>query len=89
MHKTFGEYVMREREQRGYSAGQLGKRVGVATATITRIESGFIAVPTPEVLIALVDALELDMITAVMLVEPYRRLYERILTAVEADRGSQ
>jgi hypothetical protein len=52
----------------------------VSNSTIKRLEEGFIAVPTPDVLLALVDALELDLITAMRLVGPYRRLYERITT---------
>jgi transcriptional regulator with XRE-family HTH domain len=86
--RSFGDYVMREREQQGHSARELAKRVGVRPATITRVESGFIATPSPELVLALIDALGLDVITAVRLIKRYRTLCDRILAAGEEDRGS-
>lgn len=86
--RSFGEYVMHKREEQGYSARELAKRIGVKPATVTRIESGFITTPAPELVLALIDALELDVLTAVRLIKRYRELCDRILTAAEGDRGS-
>ena len=81
--ETFGAYIKAAREQRGESLRQLEKRCGVNNATISRMEDGLIAVPTPDLLIALVDTLELDLITAIKLIQSYRRMYERIVTAIQ------
>jgi transcriptional regulator with XRE-family HTH domain len=81
--KTFGEYVMMAREQQGISAKKLAKRLGKHPTTLGRVESGFIAVPTPDYFMDLVDALNLDIITAVNLLKPYRRIYDSILNATQ------
>lgn len=79
--KSFGAYVKSARQNRGESLRQLETRCGVPNSTISRVEDGIFAVPSADVLIALVDALDLDVITAVKLVPAYRNLYERIVTA--------
>lgn len=79
--ESFGQYVTMKRQQHGWSARQLAKRLGVAPTTITRLENG--SVPHPEHFIALIDALHLDLITAVHLIAPYKRLYDRIVAAQE------
>ncbi len=76
--RSFGEYVAMRRRERDYSIRQLAKRVDVAPTTITRIVDG--SVPHPDLFLALVDVLDLDIITAVKLIEPYHRLYQRINT---------
>lgn len=80
--ETLANYIKETRKERGYSLRELKRISGVHNATIQRIEDGFIAVPSPNVLIALADALELDLITALRLVTPYRNIYERIVTAL-------
>ena len=80
--ESFGAYAKAARLNRGESLRQLEKRCGVPNSTISRIEDGIFAVPSADVLIALVDALELDVIAAVKLVPAYRSLYERIVTAI-------
>lgn len=75
--ESFGEYVKLMREQRGMSGRQLAKDVGKANTTITDIENG--TVPKIELFVKLVDALELNAITAVNFLPPYRQLYEQIL----------
>lgn len=78
---SFGQYVWAARQTKSYSDRQLGKQVGAAHTTISRIENG--SIPEPDLFLSLVDALDLDVITAVQLIEPYRRIYERIMTALE------
>lgn len=80
--ESFGAYVKAARRNRSESLRQLESRCGVPNSTISRVEDGIFAVPSPDVLIALVDALDLDVITAVKLVPAYRNLYERIVTAI-------
>ena len=81
---SFSQYITTTRERKGYSERHLARLVGVANTTIIRIEQG--SIPQPELLIGLIDALDLDVITAVRLIEPYKRLYERIITA-QGDSG--
>lgn len=82
-HGSFGEYVTVAREQYGYSIRQLATQLGVAPSTISRLEDGSRTLPHPDLFLALVDALELDVTAAVRLVEPYHRLYKRIIAAPE------
>ncbi len=77
------------REQRGISAKKLAKRLGKHPTTLGRVESGFIAVPTPDYFMDLVDALNLDIITAVNLLKPYRRIYDSILNATQKDGNNE
>lgn len=81
--RSFGEYVTVARQQRGYSIRQLANQVDVAPSTIMRIEGGTHTLSHPDLFLALVDVLELDIIAAVKLVEPYHRLYKRITAAPE------
>jgi transcriptional regulator with XRE-family HTH domain len=74
---------MMAREEQGISAKKLAKRLGKHPTTLGRVESGFIAVPTPDYFMDLVDALSLDIITAVNLLKPYRRIYDSILNATQ------
>lgn len=78
---SFGEYVMQGRNRKSISAKKLAGQLGVALSTITRIEHG--SIPEPDLFISIVDALDLDIITAVNLITPYRRIYQRIVTALE------
>lgn len=77
---TFGDYLREHREARGYSAREVARRIDVAVTTITRIEDGSRLIPNPDLFLALVDVLELDLVTAVTLLAPYRRLWERLKT---------
>jgi transcriptional regulator with XRE-family HTH domain len=85
--KTFGEYVTAAREQKGISAKKLAERIGKHTSTLGRVESGFIAVPTPDFFMDLVDALNLDIVTAMNLLEPYRRIYDGVVNATRTQVG--
>ncbi|WP_103338773.1 helix-turn-helix domain-containing protein [Amycolatopsis sp. CA-126428] len=78
---TFGEYVGARRQQADYSKKRLAKQLGIELSTLTRIENG--SVPGVDTFLALVDALNLDVIAAAQLIEPYRRLCDRIITAQE------
>jgi transcriptional regulator with XRE-family HTH domain len=80
---TFGAYVKQARQQRGDSLRGLEQRCGIHNATIKRVEDGFIAVPTPTILLGLVDALDLNLVTALKLVDSYRALYDRIMDATQ------
>jgi DNA-binding XRE family transcriptional regulator len=84
--ESFGEYVKLMREQRGMSGRQLAKQVGVANTTIMDIENG--TVPQIKLFVDLIDALELNAITAANLLTPYRRLYQQI-TAVQKGGGDE
>ncbi|MGH3809362.1 MAG: helix-turn-helix domain-containing protein [Pseudonocardiaceae bacterium] len=79
--ESFGQYVWAARKAKGYSDRQLGKHVRAAHTTISRIENG--SIPEPGLFLSLIDALDLDIITAVTLIDPYRRIYQRIVTALE------
>jgi transcriptional regulator with XRE-family HTH domain len=79
--ETFGQYITRARQGKGYSERHLARLVGVANSTIVRIKNG--SVPEPHLFLALVDALDLDVIAAVQLVEPYQRIYHRVVAALE------
>lgn len=71
---TFGDYVKQAREQHGYSAHDLAALIGVEASTITRIEHNTTTTPGPDRVLALIKILDLDPVTAVGLLEPYRRL---------------
>ncbi len=83
---SFGAYVASVRAERGYSVRELGKRAGLAPSTVKRTEDGYNQHPTPDVFLALVDALSLDLSTSVELVEPYRRLWQRFTAAHDHNR---
>lgn len=79
--ESFGDYVRLMREQRGMSGRELAKRVEVVNTTIIGVENG--NMPKVDLFVKLVDALELDAITAVNFLAPYRRLYEQITTHLD------
>ncbi len=81
--RTFGEYVMTERERQGISLRQLAKRLGKHAATISRVEDGRIAVPTPDYFMDLIEALNLDIVTAVHLLKPYQRICDSFVNAIQ------
>lgn len=81
--RTFGEYVAMTREQQGISAKKLAKQLNRHPSTLGRVESGFIAIPTPDYFMDLVDALNLDIVTAMNLLGPYKRIYDSITTATQ------
>ena len=72
------------RLRKGYTLRQLEKLTGIPHPTIKRVENGVIAVPGPTTLLALVDALDLDILDAAMRVEPYRTLCQRIVASYGA-----
>jgi transcriptional regulator with XRE-family HTH domain len=76
---SFGEYVTLVREQHGYSIRQLAAHVGVAPSTISRLEDGTRPLPSPDLVLDLIKNLNLDAVTAVGLLEPYRRLTQACL----------
>lgn len=72
--RSFGDYVTTARERRDYSIRHVAAQVGVAPSTILRVEDGTHALPHPDLFLALVETLDLDITTAIRLVEPYGRL---------------
>jgi transcriptional regulator with XRE-family HTH domain len=78
----FGDYVKGAREHRGYSVRELAALTGVAPSTITRIEHNTLITPQPDLVLALIKHLDLDTVTAVGLLEPYRRLTQASLPAL-------
>lgn len=84
--ESFGDYVRLVREQRGMTGRQLAKKLGVVNTTVIDIENG--NTPKIDLFVRLVDALELNPITAVNFLPSYRRLYEQILKSQkEANHG--
>lgn len=76
---SFGEYVALVRKQNGYSVNQLAAHLGVHSSTISRLENGLRPLPGPGLVLDLINDLNLDPITAVGLLEPYRRLTQACL----------
>lgn len=54
---NLGEYLIRARNERGYSQRDLAEKSGVSPAEISRVESGKRQKPSPVVLRALADTL--------------------------------
>ena len=81
-HESFGEYVALAREQHGYSIRQLAQCLGVASSTISRLETGARPLPQPDLVLALITHLDLDAVTAVSLLAPYQRLTRASLPAL-------
>jgi transcriptional regulator with XRE-family HTH domain len=84
---SFGDYLRTRRAERGYSARHDARETGVTTTTITRYEDGTYLVPAPDLLLALVDVLELDITIAVALIDPYRRLWQQLIEHQEGQRS--
>jgi transcriptional regulator with XRE-family HTH domain len=83
--ESFGDYVQIMRKQRGLSGRDLAENIGVVISTIVRIEAGH--VPKIDHFVKLVDALDLDAITAAKFLPSYLKLYEQILKSQkEANR---
>ncbi|GAA1985424.1 helix-turn-helix transcriptional regulator [Amycolatopsis minnesotensis] len=78
---SFAAYLTRVRIERGYSIRQLAARADLSPSTVKRIEDGYFRLPTPDGLLALVDALDLDIVTAIGLLDPYQRLCDRFTDA--------
>jgi transcriptional regulator with XRE-family HTH domain len=81
---SLGEYMQAKRLERGYSLRQLSQLSGIPHPTIKKIENDIIAIPGPSVLVALIDALHLDIIATVARIEPYRILCQRVLDHYQA-----
>jgi transcriptional regulator with XRE-family HTH domain len=81
---SFGEYVALVREQHGYSIRQLAAHLGVAPSTISRLEDGSRPLPHPDLVLDLIKNLNLDPVTAVGLLEPYRRLTQACLPNLDS-----
>lgn len=59
--ETLGEYVRRRREVAGLSQRQLAVQAGVSFSNISRLESGFHAAPSLELLKNIGDVLDVDL----------------------------
>lgn len=59
--ETLGEYVRAKREAVGMSQRQLAAEAGVSFSNISRLESGFHATPSPELLKSIADVLDVDL----------------------------
>jgi transcriptional regulator with XRE-family HTH domain len=81
-YESFGEYVAHAREQHGYSVRRLATLLGVDSSTISRLETGARLLPQPDLVIALITQLDLDVVTAVSLLQPYQRLTQATLPAL-------
>ena len=57
---VLGDYLRAARTRAGLSVRELERLTGVANGYLTKLETGFKANPSAEVLIKLADALELD-----------------------------
>jgi transcriptional regulator with XRE-family HTH domain len=77
-YRSFGHYVSLAREQRGYSMRQLATRIGVAPSVISRLEGGRPSLPHPDLVVALVKQLGLDMRITLGLLPGYQRLCNQV-----------
>jgi len=59
--ETLGEYVRQAREAAELSQRQLAADAGVSFSNISRLESGFHASPSPELLKSIADVLDIDL----------------------------
>lgn len=59
--ETLGAYVRAKREAVGLSQRQLAAEAGVSFSNISRLESGFHAAPSPELLKNIADVLDVDL----------------------------
>lgn len=59
--ETLGEHVRAKREAVGLSQRQLAAEAGVSFSNISRLESGFHAAPSPELLKNIADVLDVDL----------------------------
>jgi transcriptional regulator with XRE-family HTH domain len=59
--KGFGKYLKKQREAKGLSARELGRRANVDDSTIVRFEQGAYANPAPDKLVRLAEALDLSV----------------------------
>lgn len=59
--ETLGEHVRAKREALGMSQRQLAAEAGVSFSNISRLESGFHATPSPELLKNIADVLDVDL----------------------------
>lgn len=59
--KQLGDYVRREREQRGVSARQLATQIYVDMAQVLRLEKGMVASPKADMLANISRVLELPL----------------------------
>lgn len=59
--ETLGAYVRQKREAAGLSQRQLAADAGVNFSNISRLESGFHATPSPELLKSIADVLDIDL----------------------------
>lgn len=60
MENSFGDYLKKLREQRGYSINQLALKSGVSNAHISRLERGLRPAPSPDVIEKFASALNAD-----------------------------
>lgn len=88
-YQSFGHYVSAAREQHGYSMRQLAARIGVAPSVISRLEDGRPSLPHPDLVVALVDQLGLDMKITLGLLPAYQRLYTQATRHTPNHTGKQ
>lgn len=59
-NETFGEYIVRLRQSKGYSQRKLAQLTGLSNTTISRIESGITEKPDAETIKILAQSLDVD-----------------------------
>ena len=57
---TLAEYLYKERKARGYSQRDVAERSGISATEVSRLENGKRRKPSPDVLRAVADSLNLD-----------------------------
>ena len=58
---TLGEHIKREREQREWSKSKLSHKAHISPHTLARLENDEVATPTINVLVAIADALSIEV----------------------------
>lgn len=89
VYRSFGHYVSLVRGQHGYSMRQLAARITVAPSVISRLEDGIPRLPHPDLVVALVDHLGLDMRIVLGLLPAYQRLCSRAAQQAANDTREQ
>lgn len=87
---SFGEYLTRARQRRGYSIREVARRIGVEPSAVSRLEDGTRGtLPHPDLFIGLVRELGLHWATALHYVPPYERLWKTITALAFDEYGDQ
>jgi len=60
-HNQLGSFVRAQRQAQGWSGQALAQRAGIDNGSLSRIENGEVTQPSPRMLLAIAQALEIDV----------------------------